>query len=165
MNNFTNGAPLTYKEWIEQNHDIVPCKNKVPVIPGWTKQENYVLASEWKKKYLEHQIGLILKDKTDFDIDNHYINRFVGKYLKSCGAIYGRKSNPLSHYLFLGELKSKKYAMPKELESYYKDFPHGACLCEIRSGSGHQSIVPGSVIDKEKVEWNKYAEIKSYEEE
>ena len=32
MNNFTDGAPITPKEWIEQNNDIVPCKNKAPVI-------------------------------------------------------------------------------------------------------------------------------------
>ena len=119
---FNNGAPLTPKEWIEQNNDIVPCKNKVPAILGWSKQENYIYnLDDWKKKFPNHQIGLILKDKTDFDIDNHFINRFVGKYLKSCGAIYGRKTNPLSHYLFSGELKSYKYVMPKELESYTKD--------------------------------------------
>ena len=115
---FNNGAPETYVEWIEQNHDVTPCLNKQPIVKGWTKQENYVLVSEWKKKYLNHQVGLILNGKTDFDIDNHFIKRFVGKHLKSCGAIYGRKSNPLSHYLFKGELTPFKYTMPKELENY-----------------------------------------------
>ena len=160
---FNNGAPETYVEWIEQNHDITPCINKIPIIKGWTNQENYVLLDEWKKKYSKHQVGAILNDKTDFDIDNHFIKRFVGKHLKSCGAIYGRKSNPLSHYLFKGELTPFKYTMPKELENYTKDFPHGATLCEIRSGGGHQSIVPGSVINNEKVEWNNFAGINSYD--
>ncbi len=163
MNNFTNGAPVTYKEWIEQGYDVTPCQNKMPVTTGWTKEENYVLVSEWKKKYLNHQTGLILNGKTDFDVDNHFLSRFVGKYLESCGAIYGRKSNPLSHYLFQGELKSFKYVMPKELEHYTKDFPHGACLCEIRSGNGHQSIVPSSKINNEQVEWHKFAGINTYD--
>ena len=163
MSNFNDGAPRTPKEWLEQGHDIVPCLNKEPKVKAWTTKENYVLLDEWNKKYFNHQIGLILNGKTDFDIDNHFINRFVGKYLKSCGAIYGRKSNPLSHYLFNETLKSYKFEMPKEFESYYKDFPHGNCLCEIRSGGGHQSIVPGSKINNEKVEWNNFSGIKNYD--
>ena len=162
-NEFSNGSPKTPKDWLDKQFSIIPCKNKVPVVTNWQKENFKVAIEQWTKLYKNHNIGLLLLGLIDFDIDNHFINRFLGRYLKTCGAIYGRKSNPESHYLFLGELKSFKYVMPKELESYCKDFPHGNTLCEIRSGSGHQSIVPSSVVEGEDVVWSFFANINSYD--
>ena len=159
--NFNNGAPITYDDWYDQGHEVIPCKDKRPVIKEWTKQK--FQREVWKHKYnTGYQKGLKLGGKTDFDIDNHYAKRFI-ELLKSCGAIYGRKSNPNSHYLFLGELESYKYVMPQELEHYCKDFPHGLTLLEIRSGNSHQSIVPDSIVEGEDVKWNeRFSGIKSY---
>lgn len=158
---FNNGAPITYDDWYDQGHEVIPCKDKKPVIKEWTKQK--FQREVWKHKYSTgYQKGLKLGGKTDFDIDNHFAKRFI-ELLKSCGAIYGRKSNPNSHYLFLGELESYKYIMPKELEHYCKDFSHGVTLLEIRSGNSHQSIVPDSIVEDEDVKWNeKFSGIKSY---
>jgi len=159
---FNNGAPETYDDWYDLGHEVIPCKDKKPVIKEWTKQK--FQREVWKHKYhTGYQCGLKLGDKTDFDIDNHVAKKFIS-LLKSCGAIYGRKSNPNSHYLFSGELESFKYVMPAELEHYCKDFPHGVTLLEIRSGNSHQSIVPGSVVNGEDVKWNdRFAEINSYD--
>ena len=158
---YNNWAPITYDDWYDQGHEVIPCIDKKPVIKEWTKQK--FQREVWKHKYhTGYQKGLKLGGKTDFDIDNHFAKRFI-ELLKSCGAIYGRKSNPNSHYLFLGELESYKYIMPKELEHYCKDFSHGVTLLEIRSGNSHQSIVPDSIVEDEDVKWNeKFSGIKSY---
>jgi len=157
---FNNGSPESPFSWINQGYDITPCKDKRPIVTNW--QNKTIKFDQWEDNYMTFQIGLKLNGLVDFDIDNHFVGRFVKRYLKSSGASYGRKGNPESHYLFLDELKPKKFMLPKELESYYKDFPHGACLCEIRSGNNFQSIVPGSKINNEQVEWNNFAGIKSY---
>lgn len=158
---FNNGSPTIPLDYLEQGHDITPCKNKVPIVSNW--QQRKIGKDEWKKLYTMCNIGLKLGGKTDIDIDNNVVKKFITKYLKSCGAIYGRKSNPRSHYLFLGELKSKIYSMPQELKKYCKEFPHGVTLLEIRSGNGHQSIAPGSSIAGEDVVWNSFANINTYD--
>ena len=157
---FNNGAPKIPLDYLEQGHDITPCDNKIPILSKW--QNKVIKKDEWNDKYISHNIGLKLGGKTDIDIDNHIVKKFIEVYLKSCGAIYGRESNPMSHYLFLGESKYFKYKLPEELENYCKGFPHGNTLLEIRSGNGHQSIAPGSIVDNENVEWNKFAGINPY---
>ena len=158
---FNNGAPTTYDEWCDLGYDITPCVDKRPIVQGWVDKK--VVKKIWEhNKYTTHQIGLKLKGKTDVDIDCHVAKKFIEVYFKSCGAIYGRESNPRSHYLFDGETPYKKYTMPKELEHYMKDYPHGVTLLEIRSGRDKQSIVPGSKINGEDVVWDKFASINSY---
>ena len=156
---FSSNRPTTPAEWKSAGRRIVPCKDKTPRIKDWSNPEKNIPEKEFRP---DDNIGLILNQDTDWDIDNHNLKRFNEKYLKSCGAVYGRKSNPYSHYLFKESLEPFKYALPKELESYYKKFAHGACLGEIRHGTGYQTIVPGSVINNEKVEWHTFADINAY---
>ena len=83
-------------------------------------------------KYSHCEIALRLDDDVDFDIDNDLVKRFIDKYIVSCGAISGRPTNPTSHYWWKGKLDFKQFALPKELETHYKHFPHGGTLCEIK---------------------------------
>ena len=156
---FTNGIPRKPFDYINMGLNVTPCKNKKPILKDW--QNKKVSLQEWETKYQGFEIGLVLNGHIDFDIDNHYIKKFI-KYLKSCGAIFGRQSNPLSHYMFSGEVKPYKYVLPKELEKYCKDFSHGATLAEIRSGHGFQTIVPESSNDSETVTWNHFAGFNEY---
>ena len=55
-----------------------------------------------------------------------------------------------------------EFNIPKSLEHLCKDFPHGAHLGEMRTGEDHYTIAPNSIIEGDKVEWNKYADINSY---
>ena len=158
---FNNGEPKKPQDYINLGWDITPCKNKKPFIKGWS--EKTITLKEWESTYRSYNIGGKLNNKIDVDIDNHFVKRFIEKYLKSCGAIYGRMSNPRSHYLFSGELESKVYAMPNELSNHCKEFKHGNTLLEIRSGAGHQSILPGSIVEGEDVVWDKYAQINDYD--
>ena len=160
-NSFKDGAPVTPKDYIDLGLSITPCNGKEPVAKGW--QEKGLQIEVWNQKYKDHNIGLMGKDNTNVDIDHLAVKKFIAIYLKNCGAIYGRMSNPMSHYLFKGELPYKKYTMPAELGYYMKESSHGVTLLEIRSGKDKQSIVPGSKIDGEDVVWDKFAGINPYQ--
>ena len=92
---FKNSAPTSPKQWIDQGFDITPCRQKEAFTKKW--QTETLTAKDFKPN---DNIGLKLKGIIDFDIDNPVAQKFIKKYLKSCGAIYGRKHNPESHYLF-----------------------------------------------------------------
>ena len=159
MSNFNDGAPRNPKQWMNLGRNLVPLYKGTPIIKDIYKKK--LKLSDFKGVF---QYGLILNQDTDFDIDNHFIKRFVGKYLKTCGAKFGRKANPSSHYLFAGSSKYKIFTVPKELEPRFKHFEHGNTLCEIRSGE-HYTIVPDSISknsETEYVEWENFSGIKEY---
>ena len=157
-------APNTYEQWMDLNKVIIPCMKVIPEIEKWNDLNLKISKEEWKQKFNHCEIALRLDDDVDFDIDNPLVKRFMNFYVKSCGAISGRPTNPKSHYWWKAKLKPVKFVLPKEFEEIYKKFPHGATLCEIRSGSNHFTIVPKSLHSKanEYVEWEKYEGIKEY---
>ncbi len=160
MNNFTDGAPRNPKQWINIGKNLVPLYDGKPVVLGW--QDKTLKLSDFKGIF---QYGLRLDEDTDFDIDNHHLKKFVSRYLKTNGAVFGRKSNLSSHYLFSGCNQYKKFDVPKELETHFKHFQHGICLCEIRSGHNRFTIVPDSISMRSKteyVEWENFSGIKEY---
>ena len=156
--------PKTYDQWIDLGRIIIPCLKGKPNVPGWSKPDFKISKEEWKKKHTHCAMGLRLDQDIDFDIDNDLTKRFINKYAKSSDAIYGRPSNPKSHYWWKGQLPKKQFVLPKELERYYEKFPHGATLCEIRSSSSQYTIVPESKHSKadENVKWEKYEGINEY---
>ena len=158
MNNFTDGAPTNPGEYLNLGCEITPCKEKRPFLKDW--QTYKADKDDFNSSTIN--IGLKMTGLKDIDADNHYVKRYAGKYLLSPSSTFGRKSNPSSHYVYSGETKPKKYTMPKELEEYCKDFPHGVTLLEIRSGNTHQTISPGSTINNEKVEWSHWVGFQEY---
>ena len=82
---YNNGAPKIPLDYLEQGHDITPCENKTPILSQW--QKKVIKKDEWNSKYIRNNIGLKLGGKTDIDIDNHIVKKFIEVYLKSCGAI------------------------------------------------------------------------------
>ena len=159
---FKDDSPGTPHEYLNMGCDITPCIDKRPILADWqnkkTKEEDWIIT----RGEVQKNIGLKMTGLKDIDCDNHYVKRFAGKYLLSPSSSFGRRSNPCSHYIYSGETKSKKFVMPKELESYCKDFPHGVTLLEVRSGSSHQTIAPGSRINNENVEWNHWIGFQEY---
>jgi|TARA_Y100000296_G_scaffold85610_1_gene122053 hypothetical protein len=161
----------TPQEYLNKDYNITPCGTKDPEtgefnpkrpkLPKWQDPKNKATIKDFNGK---DNIGLITDLVMDLDVDNPKVKEFINLgYLKACNAIYGRKSNPKSHYVFKGQTEYKKYSLPKEFDNFCKNFPHGNTLLELRSGPGHQSIVPGSVIEKEPVEWNVFKGISPYE--
>ena len=148
--NFSDGAPRTIKEWHDMGYMMIPCSPEgVPLIKGWaedsydsrvsTIQEEYQL-----RKNIPGVYGVRLKDIVDFDIDNYVMQKFIAGRIV-CGAKFGRKSNPLSHLLFQGSTKNEEIIVPAAFEKYFKQFPHGRRLLDIRSGQDHFTYVPGGL--------------------
>jgi len=164
MNKVNERAPNSYDQWIDLGRRIIPCLKGKPEVTKWSDPNLEITKEEWKNKYPHSAIALRLDEDIDFDIDNPLVKRFIEKYIKSCGAISGRPTNPSSHYWWKGKLNYAKFALPKQFEEMYKKFPHGATLCEIRSGNGFYTIVPKSLHSKanEYVQWEKYEDIKHY---
>ena len=164
MNDKINNAPVTYKDWIDLGRVIIPCDTKQAVVEKWSDPDFKITKEEWRIEHTTKQIGLRLDQYIDFDIDNPVVKRFVGDHIKSCGAIFGRRNNPSSHYLWSGTSDYKKFALPKELENYYKNYGHGATLCEIRHGANKYTLVPETKYHttNEVVEWVKYDGIDEY---
>ena len=164
MNDKIDKAPVTYEDWIDLGKVIIPCDTKQAVVEKWSHPDFKITKEEWRIEHINKQIGLRLDQYIDFDIDNPVVKRFVHDHIKSCSAIFGRRNNPSSHYLWSGTSDYKKFSLPKELESYYKDYGHGATLCEIRHGANKYTLVPETRYHttNEVVEWVKYDGIDEY---
>jgi hypothetical protein len=172
--NFSDGAPRTIKEWHDMGYTMIPCNPEgVPLVKGWaddgydsrvsTIPEDYFL----RKKILG-VLGLRLKDKVDYDIDNPIMQKFIAGRIV-CGAKFGRQSNPLSHLLFEGTTKNEEVIVPAAFEKYFKHFPHGRRLLDIRSGQDHFTYVPGGLrphkknMGSEVLEWLNFTGFMKYD--
>jgi len=163
----------TPQEYLEKDFNITPCGNykdgeynpKAPKLKEWQKRKATLKDFNGKDN-----IGIIWDTHFDIDVDNPLAHNFVPLYLKPSSAIYGRDSNKRSHFLFKGKTDDKEFRLPKEFEPWCKSFPHGNTLIEIRSGSGQQSLGPGSKVgDKpgtgEEVKWEVLEGISIYDGE
>ena len=159
-----NSGPVTYDQWIDLGRVIIPCLRGKPVVSDWSNPNFKITKEEWNQKYLNHEIALRLDEDIDFDIDNPLVKRFIGNYIKDFGNVFGRNSNPTSHFIWKGKSTFKQFILPTELKEYCKIFPHGSTLCEIRTDSKHYTIVPGSRHSKapETVTWEKYNNLNEY---
>jgi hypothetical protein len=164
--NVKNKSPVTYEDWLNLNRVIIPCVKGVPRIPKYTQKDFKIKKEEWKRDYEKSEIALRLDYDVDLDVDNPIVKDFIPYYIKNCSAIFGRAGNLSSHYLWTNENKIpfKQFRLPEEFEKDYKDFPHGAMLCELRTENTRYTIVPGSLHNKSKtnVEWETYEGIKQY---
>ena len=164
MDESVNTSPVSYEDWIDLGRVIIPCLKGTPEVKNWASPDFKITKEEWKQKYSHCEIALRLDQDTDFDIDNPIVRRFTDIYLKNKSSIFGRDSNPTSHYIWNEKLKFKQFILPKELEKFCKKFPHGNTLCEIRSDAKHYTIVPESQHSKadEIVRWESYKGFNKY---
>jgi len=164
MDESVNTSPVSYADWIDLGRVIIPCLKGTPEVKNWASPDFKITKEEWKQKYSHCEIALRLDQDTDFDIDNPIVRRFTDIYLKNKSSIFGRDSNPTSHYIWNEKLKFKQFILPKELEKFCKKFPHGNTLCEIRSDAKHYTIVPESQHSKadEIVRWESYKGFNKY---
>ena len=102
---FQNNTLDSPKRWLDAGYRVFPCQEKKPLVEWKTENK--------KIFYDGNAVGLYLQGVTDFDVDNPTAHNFIKEYLKPCGAVYGRHSNPNSHYLFKGDYEFKQYVFPK----------------------------------------------------
>jgi hypothetical protein len=141
-----NKEPITYEDWLNLGKVIIPCYKGVPKkgITGYTKEDFKIEKDIWNRDHEKAEIALRLDDVIDLDIDNNLVKNFLNFYLNDCGAIFGRDGNPSSHYIWSNKTKIpfKQFSLPDEFEKDYKDFPHGAMICELRTERKRYTIVP-----------------------
>jgi len=168
MNKFTDGAPRTPKEWVDLGLTVFPCNaNGIPGFKNWQEGDINSKALLVSKTYKDNVIALRLDNHVDLDIDNPIMQKFLGDVI--CGAKFGRNSNPLSHLLFEGVTDYESVAVPAAFEKYFKHFPHGNLLLDIRHGTGHFTYVPGGFRPYKKnsgaeiLEWIKFTGFHKYD--
>mgnify|MGYP003112201052 FL=1 len=141
----------TPKEYLDKGLDIIPCQpdSRKPEGDNWTKRK--VTINDFRDN---HNIGLRLGSITDIDYDNQIALQFR-KYMAPCGATFGKGDNVITHDVYKGLSKYKKFVFPKEFGNWSKSFsdPHENTIIENRSGPGHQTIIPGSVVEGKEVKW------------
>ena len=171
MSNFTDGAPRTPREWHDLGYYIMPCTSEgVPMMKGWDKEDKGSGTDQlikhgqgWKNRVY----GVRLDNLVDLDIDNPIMQKFLGDII--CGAKFGRKSNPLSHLLFEGVTKYEQIAVPVAFDKYFKKFPHGRVLLDIRHGRSHFTYVPAGFrphkknMGAEQLEWLHFSGFMKYD--
>ena len=159
-----NKPPVSYEDWINLGRIIIPCLKGKTIVKDWSKPDFKITKEEWKTKYSHCEIALRLDQDIDFDVDNELVKRFIETYVKNPYSIFGRNSNPSSHYIWEGSVDFKQFVLPSELKNYIKNLPHGNTLCEIRTGAGHYTIVPESQHSKanETVKWEKFCGFREY---
>ena len=101
---FQNNTLDSPKRWLDAGYRVFPCQEKKPLVEWKTENK--------KIFYDGNAVGLYLQGVTDFDVDNPTAHNFIKENLKPCGAVYGRHSNPNSHYLFKGDYEFKQYVFP-----------------------------------------------------
>ncbi|TNC10424.1 hypothetical protein FF100_22390 [Methylobacterium terricola] len=155
------GTPLeTALQYCRRNWNPVPVpfQKKGPVGTGWGKR---VIREADAPRYFNgapQNIGVVLgptsNGLTDVDLDCPEAIALAPLLLPETGAIFGRRSKPDSHYLFvtrLGETSQKA-------THAYEDPETGEMLVELRCGGGKsaQTVFPGSLhASGEPVEWSR----------
>jgi hypothetical protein len=162
-----NKEPIDYKDWLDLGRVIIPCLKGIPKIKKYTDKDFKIEKDIWERDHETAEIALRLDQDIDLDIDNEFVKNFINYYVNDCGAIFGREGNPSSHYLWSNKnnIPFKQFSLPEEFKRDYKDFPHGAMICELRTERKRYTIVPGSLHSKSKtnVRWEKFEEIREYQ--
>lgn len=140
----------------------IPFRSKQPNIKGWQGLE--ITEAELPKYFNGNpqNIGVLLGDKSgglvDVDLDSAEAVRLADWFLPETGAVFGRKSKPKSHRLYVcADAEYQKFNNPLLLASADTSERKNACIVEIRTnqkGKGMQTIFPPSVHESgEAIEW------------
>ena len=86
---------ITPEEYLNHNYNVIPCyeNDKRPKGDDWENKP-----SKLERFGPGDNIGLHLLDHIDIDIDNPVAHKFLARIKQMGCAIYGRKSNPESHF-------------------------------------------------------------------
>jgi Bifunctional DNA primase/polymerase, N-terminal/Primase C terminal 2 (PriCT-2) len=116
-------------------------------------------ASEWQlREWLpgdfspDANVGVILGQRSfglvDVDLDCREALALADVYLPPTGAVFGRKSKPRSHRLYIA---------PEAVKATFADPLSGEMLLELRAagkdGGAHQTLLPPSIADSERRAW------------
>lgn len=131
------------QEYVRRGWPVIPCSGKKPILTDWTKRtlEITELGSYFTGK---ENIGVRLDRITDIDLDSPEAIVLANSFLPPTVGVFGHGTEKAkSHMLYDSKAPSVKYTY------------RGKVLLEIRHGTGHQTVFPGSVhpTSGEKIVW------------
>ena len=157
----TNASTLEWCQYYKsQGWEVIPVPpgQKDPIISDWP---NLRIAENDLPNYFENQsnIGVLLGEAPDglidVDLDCNEALALASTYLPDTDLVHGRRSKPNSHWYYKVEspLKYKKFTDPDSPD------PKRSTIVEIRTGPGHQTIVPPSIHPSgEQLYWSRSGE-------
>ncbi len=127
-------------------------KDKKPIDKGWQKRPYAPEQFNGNSQNVAIQLGETSGGLVDVDLDSTLAIGFAPEFLPATGAIFGHRSKPCSHQLYISDL----YKTEKGAALQYKD-KSGSTIVELRvgaNGKGATTVVPPSMhVTGETVEW------------
>ncbi|MEP7037976.1 MAG: AAA family ATPase, partial [Acidobacteriota bacterium] len=142
----------------------IPHRSKNPNSLNWQKQ-NFVEADlpkhfNGKPQNIGVLLGASSNGLTDIDLDSPEAVKIADYFLPETEAEFGRAGKPRSHRLYYCKGASfEKFNNPFLTNSKDESERKGACIVELRTGDGLQTVFPGSTHESgESIEWHRSGE-------
>jgi predicted P-loop ATPase len=136
-------------------------KTKRPINKEWQKRPYDPAQFNGSAQNVGIQLGAVSGGLVDVDLDCMDAIGFAPEFLPATNAIFGRRSKPCSHQLYVSDLyKTEKHAVIQYRQ--YRNGQAGAMIVELRiggSGKGAATVVPPSLhASGEPVAWERNGE-------
>lgn len=150
------------KDYLQRGWQPIPVahRSKNPNFSGWQKFEtneaNLQNYFNGKPQNIDVALGAKSNGLTDIDLDSPEAVRIADYFLPETEAEFGRAGKPRSHRLYYCKRASfEKFNNPFLISSSDEIERKRACIVELRTGDGLQTIFPGSTHESgEVVEWH-----------
>lgn len=139
------------KDYLKRGWQPIPLpeKSKNPNRPGW---QNFIIGESEIPTYFppSANVGVLLGNKSnnlvDVDLDSPDAEKIADLFLPPTEAIFGRRSAPRAHRLYVCETEIyEKFQDPLLMQSADPSIRKTACIVELRGKSGLQTVFPDSV--------------------
>jgi hypothetical protein len=131
-------------------------KTKKPIGTGWQKRPFDPAQFNANAQNIAIQLGAVSGGLADVDLDTMAAIGFAPEFLPSTNAIFGHRSKPCSHQLYVSDLCDTE----KSAAIQFREFTNGHAgqvIVELRiggNGKGAATVVPPSMHGTgETVEW------------
>lgn len=134
----------------------IPHRSKNPNFPGWQKLQTTEAELTNHFNGTQKNIGVLLHNGlTDIDLDSPEAVKIADYFLPKTASVFGRAGKPRSHRLFYcKDGKFEKFNNPFLISSKDETERKNACIVELRTGDGLQTVFPGSTHESgESIEW------------
>ena len=159
--NYTSTALDIAKDYLRRGWQPIPIphRSKNPNLSGW--QNLKLIESELPNHFngKPQNIGVLLGTRsnglTDIDLDSPEAVKIADYFLPETKAVFGRAGKPRSHRLyFCTSGKFEKFNNPFLIISKDESERKRACIVELRTGDGKQTVFPGSTHESgESISW------------
>jgi P4 family phage/plasmid primase-like protien len=149
-------AALDYHNLRKWKPVPVSRKTKKPIGAGWQKRPFNPAQFNGNSQNVGIQLGEVSGGLVDVDLDSQTAIGLAPEFLPTTNAMFGRRSKPCSHQLYVCDLyKTEKSAVIQYAQ--YLNGKRGAMIVEIRiggDGKGAVTVAPPSMHETgEMVEW------------